>query len=244
MSNKDINISTEQGDNITPSGKNQSSIRIKSRAWKVLVYPDSAPEDWKEILSEDYNLRFVVSPLHDKDKWSKRDEQKNPEHKAGETKKAHWHVLILFDGETSYNTVWNILQKINSPIPQKCDGSPSTFMRYMCHLDHKNKHQYNIEDMEAYGGAIIDLTNSADEQATLSQILEFLESSKINSLFQFFLYAKKNNKAWYAYADKHTNKLAQILGSKYQDTKKQNQEQSDIIDTTQLAEESLSEQQA
>lgn len=39
---------------------------IKARTWGMVVYPQSAPEDWVELLRETY-IQFAVSPLHDKD---------------------------------------------------------------------------------------------------------------------------------------------------------------------------------
>lgn len=56
------------------------------RCWSLLFYPDSAPTDWADKLSE-LHLQIWVSPLHDKDVWNKADEQRNPIHKAGEPKK-------------------------------------------------------------------------------------------------------------------------------------------------------------
>ena len=54
--------------------------RFKTRAWTFIVYPDSAPDDWRDIL-DDLHIPWCESPLHDKDQ--------NP---TGEQKKAHWHV--------------------------------------------------------------------------------------------------------------------------------------------------------
>lgn len=57
------------------------------RNWTLIVYPESAPENWKSILSNELKLIFAISPLHDQDI--------NPD---GSLKKAHWHVLICFVG--------------------------------------------------------------------------------------------------------------------------------------------------
>lgn len=39
---------------------------IKGRDWAFVVYPESAPENWREILDET-RMRWIESPLHDKD---------------------------------------------------------------------------------------------------------------------------------------------------------------------------------
>ena len=38
----------------------------KALAWTFIVYPESAPKNWKEVL-DGYHIPWVSSPLHDKD---------------------------------------------------------------------------------------------------------------------------------------------------------------------------------
>ena len=38
----------------------------KGRDWTFVVYPESAPSNWRELL-DDTHLRWIESPLHDKD---------------------------------------------------------------------------------------------------------------------------------------------------------------------------------
>ena len=38
----------------------------RSTTWTFLVYPDSAPNDWIDIL-KGLHVPFILSPLHDKD---------------------------------------------------------------------------------------------------------------------------------------------------------------------------------
>ena len=47
----------------------------KNRNWTFLIYPESAPNDWFEIL-QNTGLPFAVSPLHDKD-FNPTGDQKN-----------------------------------------------------------------------------------------------------------------------------------------------------------------------
>ena len=62
----------------------------RTRVWTFLVYPDSAPENWRDLLDEQH-IEFIVSPLHDRDI--------NP---TGEPKKPHWHLMLTFEGKKSY----------------------------------------------------------------------------------------------------------------------------------------------
>ena len=61
----------------------------RTRNWVVIVYPESAPENWRSHL-DDLHLEWIESPLHEFDVNA-----------DGEVKKAHWHVLLLFGGVKS-----------------------------------------------------------------------------------------------------------------------------------------------
>ena len=121
---------------------------MKNRYWSFVCYPESVMPDFKDYLSE-MGCVFAVSPLHDKDVNA-----------TGEPKKAHWHVLLQFEGPTTYNKVKEqICDKIGATIP-KAVISLRGYYRYLCHLDNPEKAQYNVEDIEEYGGFHIDLTVS------------------------------------------------------------------------------------
>ena len=57
--------------------------KITGRSWAFVMYPDSMPDNWEEIISST-GLPMAISPLHDKDI--------NP---TGEIKKPHYHVFTL-----------------------------------------------------------------------------------------------------------------------------------------------------
>ena len=52
----------------------------KGRDWTFIVYPESAPLDWRNILDETH-IKWIESPLHDKDFNA-----------DGTLKKPHWHI--------------------------------------------------------------------------------------------------------------------------------------------------------
>lgn len=115
----------------------------RTRNWTVVVYPDSAPPNWRDILDEEH-IQWVESPLHDRDVTG-----------LGELKKPHWHVLLAYDGVKSYEQVKELTDKINCPIPQKC-ASARSLVRYMAHLDDANKAQYDKSLIIGHGGIDID----------------------------------------------------------------------------------------
>ena len=59
----------------------------------LLLFTQSAPQNWRELLDE-CHVSWVESPLHDKDI--------NPD---GTVKKPHWHIILLFDGNKSYDQI-------------------------------------------------------------------------------------------------------------------------------------------
>ena len=65
----------------------------KGRDWTFIVYPESAPDNWRELL-DDTHLRWIESPLHDKDV-----------NEDGEIKKPHWHILLSFEGPVTLKAV-------------------------------------------------------------------------------------------------------------------------------------------
>ena len=120
---------------------------MKSRAWATIGYEESLIENWKEELSE-MGIQCAISPLHDKDI--------NP---TGETKKAHYHILMIFTGPTTYNKVKNICEKIKAVEP-KVVMSAKGYYRYLTHEDNPEKYHYNIKDIIKLNGFSIELTTT------------------------------------------------------------------------------------
>lgn len=139
----------------------------RARVWTVIVYPDSAPANWKQILDSKH-IPFVCSPLHDKDV--------NPD---GTIKKSHWHVVFIFSGLKSYSQMLNLTKELNSPIPQKVD-SLKGMIRYLIHLDNPEKYQYRKQEIDVHGDI---------------DILPYFESSgsRRNELMAMVKYIKTNN---------------------------------------------------
>lgn len=115
----------------------------RTRSWTFILYPESAPENWREILNELF-IQWVESPLHDKD----------IDPGTGELKKAHWHILLMFPSVKSYEQILEITNKLNTPPPQKAMSAKGV-VRYMAHMDNPEKYQYNKDEIKAYGGADI-----------------------------------------------------------------------------------------
>lgn len=109
------------------------------RNWTFIVYPDSAPDGWRDVLNGEL-IPWACSPLHDADL--------NPD---GEEKKPHWHVVVSFEGKKCYQQVLEFIKPLNCTIPKKV-ASMKGLLRYFCHLDNPEKHQYDISDIELHCG--------------------------------------------------------------------------------------------
>ena len=149
------------------------------RNWCAVVYPDSAPADWKSYLDK-LNVKWACSPLHDKDV----DDD-------GQLKKAHWHIVICYSGNKSYEQVVEDLDYLNCPIPQVCRDVTSS-IRYFIHKDHPHKYQYNKRDIETYGGFELDkvLSMSKSEKSEiLCEILVYIRDNDVREYYDLVNYA-------------------------------------------------------
>ena len=70
--------------------ENKGSKDGRARAWTFIVYPDSAPTNWRDILDSKC-IPWVESPLHDPD----------PDAPPEEARKKHYHVSLEFEGALS-----------------------------------------------------------------------------------------------------------------------------------------------
>lgn len=170
----------------------------RTRNWTFICYPDSAPENWKEII-KGYHISTAISPLHDKDL--------NP---TGEEKKPHWHCYLEFDSVKSFEQVATITEQVNGTIPQAVQ-SPVGLIRYFIHKDNPEKHQYDFADIEIYNGFNIekfDQYSEAELDEIIAEIMLFIDTigiTEYSSLLQFV--ADKNNghfEDWFRIIRKNT----------------------------------------
>lgn len=151
----------------------------RSKTWNVIVYPESAPENWKEQLVEQ-GVFFVCSPLHDKDVLP-----------TGEIKKAHWHVLLCFTSNKSYTQVLELTNTINAPAPQKSNSTGGS-IRYMVHIDSPDKFQYNKSDIEVYGNIDIEQyfrITSGERYELIKEMIEYVKDNNVDEIQDLIDYA-------------------------------------------------------
>lgn len=142
----------------------------KGRHWAFVMYPESMPDDWKDIIINS-GLQCAISPLHDKDF--------NPD---GEIKKEHYHVIVSYDtGTTTKNNVEEFCKLLNATIPIKLESVRGMY-RYHLHLDNPEKFQYDDRDRTLLNGfdanAVNELTRT-EVNKLVRQILTFVIDNDI-----------------------------------------------------------------
>lgn len=184
-------------------GKQQNEDDGRRRSWATIVYQESAPDGWRELLS-DCHLKGFISPLHDKDiytdldvlkakkklsksfedgKITKEDYEAKLESlpKAGDPKKPHWHVMVMFDGKKSGKQMKPIFESFGGVGVEGINDKKS-YARYLCHLDEGGqKSLYNTDDVEAFGGAdyATEAQSKIDRIATLTDVFRYIKNSGI-----------------------------------------------------------------
>lgn len=164
------------------AGKKSSGNRdTRTRNWSIVVYPDSAPKNWRELI-DNMHIEWVESPLHDKDINANN-----------EVKKAHWHILLMFSGVKTYEQVKDISDMLNAPIPERCHSSKG-MVRYMAHLDNPDKAQYSISDIIPHGGVdIAELLrpSSSERYDIIDEMLDYVKDNCITEIQDLIDYARK-----------------------------------------------------
>ena len=171
----------------------------KGRDWTFLVYPESAPKNWRSIL-DGTHMRWIESPLHDRDT--------NPD---GSKKKPHWHIMLSADGPITERQVENIIKPLNGPVAQKV-GSAVGMVRYMCHMDNPEKFQYSMSDIIGHCGADVGSYFKMTETSrinTMKEMVQYTYDNGIDNYADFLMYciSGRDDDTWFEVAIDH-NTLA------------------------------------
>lgn len=166
--------------------KNKESVTKRYRTYATVVYPESAPENWMDILAES-KIPCVISPLHDQDL--------NP---GGEKKKPHHHVVLCYDSPKNEVDALMLFAQIGGVGCERVQ-SKRGYVRYLCHLDNPEKHQYSVDDVIAYGGVdffdIIDLPT--DRYKAIDEMMDFADMHE-NYLYRDLVrYARAYRRDWF-----------------------------------------------
>lgn len=179
----------------------------RTRNYACVVYPESAPSNWLEIISESKNSCFI-SPLHDKDI--------NP---TGEPKKPHYHILTMFNGVKSIEQATEFFKSFGGVGCEPVNNSRG-YARYLCHLDNPEKAQYDKKDVKAFGGldykhvcgTYSDL--KTEEREITKSIMQFIEENDVVSFAYLCRYCMNDNDDWFDYLRSHSYFIKEYIKSR------------------------------
>lgn len=184
----------------------------RTRNFATVVYPESAPDNWQEILGE-MCIPCFISPLHDKDI--------NPD---GEQKKPHYHVMLMYDSVKKIEQATEVFDKIGGVGHEKV-LSIRGYARYLCHMDNPEKAQYSPEDVKMLGGAdyITTIGLVTDKYKVIGEIIDFCEDNSVISYADLLLWCRMNRFDWFrVLCDNGTFVVKEYLKSRSWTTKKEN----------------------
>lgn len=176
----------------------------KKRNWAFVMYPESMPDNWKEIFSLS-GLQIAVSPLHDKDLNADEEE-----------KKPHYHVIVVYGNTTTYNNVLQFTKQLNATIPQALE-SVRGYYRYFTHKDNPEKHQYDEKDIQTFGGfdilEFVELTKT-EVNKLISELTYIIRDNDIFEYSDLIFYCLDNQlNDYFAVASNHTLYFCNLLNS-------------------------------
>lgn len=157
----------------------------RTRNYACVVYPESAPSNWQEIVSN-AKIPVFISPLHDKDI--------NP---TGEPKKPHYHVMVMYETVKTKEQAEDFFKTIGG-VGCEVVNSVRGYARYLKHLDNPEKFQYQ-DDVTCYGGAdyMHAIGTAADKAKSIREMVAWIEENDIICFADLFTYASINRSDWF-----------------------------------------------
>lgn len=155
------------------------------RNFATIVYPESAPKNWLDLLRGEI-IPFFVSPLHDKDTLE-----------DGSLKKPHYHVMLMFDGVKTVEQVKDIITLIGG-VGVEIVKSKAGYAKYLCHIGFPDKVQYDPSEVVSGGGADYSefMLTKSEIDMELRLMREFVRCNNIVDFCDLVDYADNNNEVW------------------------------------------------
>lgn len=191
-----------------------SDRNVKKRNWAFVGYPESLPGDWFESLTQ-LGIKGAVSPLHEFDVEADG---------SGQLKKPHYHIILVYNGPTSYNVVKSVTDRLNCPRPIPLEGVKG-YYRYFTHKDNPEKYQYDDKDIRCFGD--FDIADYGDRTASeirrlKNSCIDFIDS---HDILEYYILLKELRSADLVdeldIANTYTFYFVQVLQSRWRVTTRQ-----------------------
>lgn len=160
----------------------------RSHYWRFLIYPDSAPENWRKILNETL-VDIAISPLHQPDE---------------EVLKPHYHGVVKFDSLKSFKQVKKIItDPLNTVFPLIGNSGRKSY-EYLIHVNHPEREQF--KDAEGnYRWDLIEHMNGATKETFCKEeekedehinIIMYIQDNNISEMRELTNYCLGNELGW------------------------------------------------
>lgn len=157
------------------------------KVWWGYGYPDSMPEDWREIASKSgYEM---LAMFHDEDVTL-----------DGMLKEPHYHVAVRLAHAGSIDDAKAALLPLG--VKEKSiqwRDSWCAVARYLCHMDDPNKTQYTPDKVLEFGGAdyLAAISRAKDKYRIVSAMQAWVNETDCYSFSVLMDYARENDMEWF-----------------------------------------------
>lgn len=151
-----------------------SPKKFKDRKFVLVLYPEDPAHvaAMEKLKGGGYDFLAI---LHDSDVWESDGEN----HKKGDLKKPHWHIVLRFSPNALWNTsVANDLG-IEPNYLEKCRNLNKALL-YLVHKEHLDKFQYDLENVfgsQSLKQVLSKLLTEEDEGLRVLSIIAMVEES-------------------------------------------------------------------
>lgn len=191
------------------------SKKMKHRNFTFIIYPESVPKNWVTKL-EELGIEMAISPLHDKDKKSKKEisnvisenmwewsqEQIEEYKKNPGYKKAHHHVIYIAKNPVTSNAVRNRIRRTlgekSLSMVQVVDNVENMYA-YLTHESksaiEEGKHIYDKADIIHLNGFDIEnyITLSKGEKTKVSrEIIDIIHDNRLSNYYQLEQFVRQH----------------------------------------------------
>ena len=142
----------------------------RGRNFAFVQKVENLPEDWQKVAAD--KLLPMAWVLHDEDRYTEKDQEKNQEHKAGELVEPHVHFFVYFNGKRTASGVVDMFSEFNIAYAEKIECK-NAYLAYMLHLRQEDKHKYDYEDMHILNGLKVNFADLSD--VDFGDVLSFAE---------------------------------------------------------------------
>lgn len=182
----------------------EKKVDVRIRNYGCVFYPESAPENWRDIISAEH-VPVFISPLHDKD----MDPQ-------GQPKKPHYHLMVMYEGKKSISQAKEFFSKFGGVGVEKIN-SVRGYARYLCHMDNPEKAQYSAEDVISFGGAdyMACIGLPTDRYKVIKEMMAYCQANDVCSYSDLLEYSAECHFDWFrVLCDNGTVVMKEYLKSK------------------------------